>query len=276
MIIRLACAAMGTRFELALAGESEVELHAIAEEALAEIHDCEQRLSPYRQDSLLSHVHRCAAKDWVRLDVDSYALFDCSKRICSESDGVFDPSVAPRDPARAQDSGGSMRDVELDPEQTAVLLRKAGLRFDFGAIAKGQALDLAASVLREAGIQTAILHGGTSSSLAIGAPEASPGFRIAVPGGATKKLRNQAMALSSVRSPRDASQEPHLIDPNTGLPPTDANIAMVIGDSAMESDAWATVLAIRPQLAERLPQGMRSELWKTNPEATCQAAAENS
>ena len=276
MIFRLACSAMGTRFELALAGEDETSLRAIGEEALIEVHDCERRLSPYRRDSLLSHVHRCAADAWVQLDVDSYALFDCAKRIWRESEGCFDPTIAPRDPGGATTRVGSMQHVELDPARGAVRLSEPGVRFDFGAIAKGQALDLAAVALRDAGVTTALLHGGTSSSIAIGAPRGARGFRIALPGGRTEDLRDRAMALSSVRSPRDAASELHLVDPTTGRPPVDSNVAIVIGDSAMEADAWATVLAIKPHLVERLPPGLRSELWKTEHEATCQAADETS
>lgn len=278
MILRLACLAMGTRFELALAGEDEVALRAAGEEALLEIEECEQRLSPFRRESMLSHVHRCAAEFPVRLDEDSYELFACSQEIWHESMGAFDPSVAPRDPDRSADATQhapvGFELVKLDAEARTVRFRQAGLRLDFGAIAKGQALDLAAASLRESGIQTALLHGGTSSSLAIGQPKGAKGFRIALPGGLAATIRDEALALSSTSSPRDALGEPHIIDPRSGRAPHERRHAVVVAPSAMIADAWATALVVRPELHDRLPHDVRFLLNQPESDPTWPPAAE--
>ena len=51
---------------------------------------------------------------------------------------------------------------------------------DLGAIGKGYALEEAGRLLREAGVSSALLHGGTSSVCAIGAPQGQPHWRTAI------------------------------------------------------------------------------------------------
>lgn len=274
MIVQLACLAMGTRFELALAGDDEGALRAAGEEALLEIEDCERRLSPFRQDSLLAHVHRCAATAWVRLDADSYALFACAAELWRASDGAFDPTLAPRDATPGRVRG--MEHVELDPRRFAVRLRRPGLRFDFGAIAKGQALDLAAAVLRENGITTALLHGGTSSVVAIGTPQGARGFCIALPGGQRVLLADRALGLSAARSARAERGEAHVLDPRTGLPPPVSRVTAVMAPTAMLADAWSTALLVRPSLQRALPPGMQGQVFESKAEQRWPPAAESS
>ena len=103
MILRLATQAMATRFELVLAPSAapavngdEARLRAAGEAALEEIADCDRRLSLFRRDSLLSHVNRNAARAPVRLDADTYALFEACAEVQRLSGGAFDASVAPR------------------------------------------------------------------------------------------------------------------------------------------------------------------------------------
>ena len=56
-MVRLACHAMATRFELVLAGGPEPQLRAAGEQAIALIHDLEARLSRYRATSEIGRVN---------------------------------------------------------------------------------------------------------------------------------------------------------------------------------------------------------------------------
>ena len=53
-------------------------------------------------------------------------------------------------------------------------------RLDFGGYGKGYALDVAARVLDEFGVRSALLHGGTSSILTRGEPEDGPCWRVEI------------------------------------------------------------------------------------------------
>ena len=60
--------------------------------------------------------------------------------------------------------------VELDAQQSSVRFTRAGVMLDLGAVGKGYAIEKAAEILREAGVTSALIHGGTSTSYAIGKP----------------------------------------------------------------------------------------------------------
>jgi len=259
MILRLAAQAMATRFELVLHGEDEALLRAAGEEALLEIEDCEQRLSLFRRDSVLSHVNRNAARDWVAVDADCFALLATCVELSRASGGAFDPSVGSlmrelgfRDGASpaAGAAAVGLHALELDPDRLAVRLTDPGVQLDLGAVAKGHALDLAADLLRDAGIETALLHGGTSSVVAIGAPPGTDGWHVAIgdaQGAPVAVLHDAALGVSSGKGrvvEHDGREIGHVVDPRTGEPcPTDVTAA-VIASTGTEADAWSTAALV--------------------------------
>lgn len=247
--VRLALAAMGTRFEIALHGEDRVRLRAAGEAALAEIADCHRRFTRFSADSLVSRIRRVAADRPVPLDADTFALFEDALAVGRLSGGAFDVTVAPLmdgEPG-ARTAGGA---IELDRPTMSLRLRAPGLRLDLGAIAKGHALDLAARVLRESCVASALLHGGTSSVVAIGAPPGAGAWRIGLAQAPLRgpiDLRDEALAVSTTRgghAPGAAGPAGHIMDPRTGRPAAAAGGVAVTGPSARLADAWATALVV--------------------------------
>ena len=220
---------MGTRFELVLGGADPAALRPIAEAALEEIGACHERFNRFDDASLLSHIHRAAAAKPVPLDTDSFALFTDAVAVWRASGGAFDPTV----PAR------SMEAVILDPARRTIGLMRPGVSLDLGAIAKGHALDLAARLLREHGVTSAFLHGGTSSALGIGSPPEGI-WRVALQDGQTADLTDAALSVSAVWV-----ENPHpTIDPRTGVALTGSRQVAVIGPSARLADAWSTAILV--------------------------------
>jgi thiamine biosynthesis lipoprotein len=226
---------MGTRFELVLPdGESA---RAVGEAALDEIEACHARFTRFDEASLLNHILRVGHERPVPLDADSYALFDDALTVWRDSGGAFDPTV----PDQAMDA------VLLDEATRLIRFTRPLGRLDLGAIAKGHALDLAARVLRDHGIASAFLHGGTSSALGLGAPPGGEGWQVALAGGGEVLLNDQAMSVSAVWE-----GNPHpTLDPRTGHPVPGPRQAVVVGPAARLADAWSTavlVLGGRPGL----------------------------
>jgi thiamine biosynthesis lipoprotein len=109
---------------------------------------------------------------------------------------------------------------------------------DLGAVAKAEALDRAAEVLREHGVEAALLHGGTSSVLAIGAPPGERGWRVGIADLACALLRDAALGVSGNR-------RPHVRDPRTGATLADApRTAAVVAPTAAAADALSTALLV--------------------------------
>lgn len=230
---------MGTRFELLLAGERPERHRAAGEAAIEEIEWCHRRFTRFEDGGLLAHLRR--ARGPVPLDGASYRLFHDAVTVWAASGGLFDLTL----PARR------MEDICLDPVHRTVRLADPTLPLDFGAIAKGHALDLAAAVLRKAGVRTAFLHGGTSSAVAIGAPPGTRGWRVALapfPGAPVAMLRDMALSASAT-----APGNPHpTLDPRSGSPVTAHRRAVVIGPSTRLADAWSTVTLVADERPEAL------------------------
>ncbi|MCK4873968.1 MAG: FAD:protein FMN transferase [Phycisphaerales bacterium] len=260
MIVRLATHAMRTRFELVLAGEDEVHLRAVGEAAIDEIQECDRRLSLFRTDSLLSHINAHAASEWVRLDEDTFELFSTCQRVHAESGSAFDVTVAPLmqawgfhgergDTTAAREAVG-MEAVLLDNDRCAIRFARDDIRIDMGAVGKGHALDLAGTVLRDHTVTCALLHGGTSTILAIGAPPGESGWRASVgrdDGGPVAVLRDEALSVSGSHGrviETDGKRIGHVLDPRNGEPADGAALAAVIAPSAGLADAWSTALLV--------------------------------
>lgn len=188
--------AMATRFEIVLHGRDAVRLRAAAEEALDEIERLDAQLSLYRPTSEIAHLNRAAANGPVRVEPGLFRLLQRAKSLSGETGGAFDITVAPlmrcwgfmggtgklpgkRKLAAARVCVG-MHLVELDAENFTVRFVRDGVMLDLGAIGKGYALERAAMLLREAGVKSALLHGGTSTVCAIGAPPGQRAWKVAI------------------------------------------------------------------------------------------------
>ncbi len=272
--VAVARQAMATRFEIVLHGDNPVALRAAGEEALDEIERWDARLSLYRPTSLAAHVNARAAVEPVRVDALFFRLLQDIQKLSRETEGAFDITIAPlmrcwgftkgegRVPERkalaeARTKVG-MHLVELDPADFTVRFLREGVMLDFGAIGKGYALERAAGLLREAGIASAILHGGTSTVCAIGRPPDADSWKVGIeyppesstvppPLLATVPLRDTALSVSAVwgRSfQKGQTTYGHVIDPRTGKPQRRTLMTAVVLPSATEADALSTALLV--------------------------------
>ena len=285
---------MATRFEVLLHGSGTTDLRAAGEEALDEVERLEARLSLYRPASEIARVNALAARQPVRVSPPVFQLLELALRLHEESGGVFDIAVGPlvrcwgfmggqgrmpepEELARARAVSG-MRHLCLDGNNFSVRFDCEGVMIDLGAIGKGYAIDCAARTLREAGVTSALLHGGTSTSYAIGAPPEAEAWQIAVasppgldgrepPARVVVRLRDEALSVSAVwgRSFEAGGKTyGHVLDPRTGRPVARAVLAAVSLPSATETDAFSTALLVAGRAGGgrigRLRQGMRTLL----------------
>ncbi|VAX39665.1 FAD:protein FMN transferase, partial [hydrothermal vent metagenome] len=135
-----------------------------------------------------------------------------------------------------------------------------GIGIDLGGIAKGYALDRAAAIVREAGVDSGLLHGGTSSIVAIGSPPGETvGWRVKLGPPATPDapaevlLRDTAASVSAPDGRVSETGAGHIIDPRTGHPATTARAAVACGASGTLADAWATALVVLGGRPDRMP-----------------------
>ena len=243
---------MATRFELAMAGGDEPTLRAIGEEALEEITECERRLSFFSRGSLLHKLNEQAHACPVEVDADTFALLELCAAVHEQSAGAFDVTIGPamralfHAPTAEVPAALGMDQVQLNRGQRSVRFADQGVAVDLGAVAKGHALDLAADVLREHGVERALLHGGTSTVVAIGAEPFSVG--IGPDDGAPRALLQDAAMSVSAHHGRQVTRGDvtlgHVLDPRVGGDLGARTLAAVIAPTAAMADAWSTALLV--------------------------------
>ena len=141
----------------------------------------------------------------------------------------------------------------LDIEIEGMVMRSANpaVQLDFGGIAKGYAIDIACQLLRDKGIDNAIVNAGGDLKT-IGSHGDRP-WRIAIrsPGGGvvgSLEAGTDEAIFTSGNYERfrldDAERYPHILDPRSGWPVQDLASATVITREGIVADAAATAVIV--------------------------------
>jgi FAD:protein FMN transferase len=305
--------AMATRFDLALYGDSLTELKAVAEEALDEIERLDFQLTVHQSSSEMSRLNALAAQRPVKVEPTLFRLLLQCQQLHRDTGGTFDISIGalldcwgfrqgsgsePTASALAQARACSgMHLVELNEAESTVWFRCPGVKLDLGAIGKGFAVEQAVQLLREHGISSGMINGGTSTLYAIGQPPEGDYWQIAIgnqfsinkmyqsermtappdklppsPYG-TIGLADEALSVSSITGKCFTANNTilgHILDPRLGRPVSGVEIAAITSPSAAESDALSTAVLVsgpgRWQNILALQKGLRGLIAGRNPE----------
>ncbi len=255
---------MGTLFRVALYSSDPTQARVASERAFAKIAELDGIFSDYRPDSELSRVCNDAAGQPQVVSRELFHLLQVSVALSRRTGGRFDVTVKPlsdlwrrarregklpaREDLEAHRQLVGYRDLLLNPWTRSVRFRKAGMRLDLGAIAKGYAADEALRVLREAGIERALVEAGGDVRTGL-PPPGRKGWTVAIQPGQRGRLllSDQAVATSG-----DDYQfleigglrYSHILDPATGLGLTTHRLVTVVAPDATSADSLATALSV--------------------------------
>lgn len=266
--------AMNAEFEFTLYTEpgakSTDEIMRIADEAFQAVVELEERISRWRPQSQVSRVNNQAGGDPVQVARELVDLILLSKQAHADTDGAFDITVGPLiklwgfykgeghlpspeelEPALAL---VGLDKVRVDPDERMVALEREGMMIDLGGIGKGLALDYAAEVMRRYGVSSALLHAGTSTVLAIGAPPDAPGWTVRVRDPYNKEgvvdevlLNDEALSTSAGYEKwfeLDGKKYCHIFDPRTGMPVEGMVSTTAVAPTGALSDALSTAFFV--------------------------------
>jgi len=261
---------MGARLVIEARGGA---VDAAVERAFAEVARLEAVLSNWRPDSEVSRLNDAAAAGPVTVSDDLYTAVDAALRWAESTDGAFDPTVEPlvralglrgaegilpgagappaAGPAMPKPVG--WRGVRLDPGRRTVGFAAAGMGLDFGGIGKGMALDAAALVLRDGGVEAALLDfagqvlvfgSGPDAGrwrVGIADPEDRAGAALVVdlPAGSLSTSGNSERAVGT-----GGRRVGHILDPHTGRPVAWNGSVTVLADDATAADALSKALFV--------------------------------
>ncbi|MBN2310288.1 MAG: FAD:protein FMN transferase [Candidatus Hydrogenedentes bacterium] len=251
---------MATAFGVAIVHDDARYAAQAGQAAFAEVDRLEQELSRYIESSDVSRISRLQSGESTRVGLAAFECLRVAARIHRETGGAFDVTVGPLvdcwraadgtdpDPARLAEVRRhvGMHLIELDPDTFRVGVKGAPIQLDLGGIGKGYALDRAAEILDEWGIEGALLHGGESTALAIGRPPGGAGWRVGVGGsvyrseaGFALNLRDGAVSGSGIEK-----KGRHVFDPRTGRPAAGNLAAWARCPSAAVADALSTAFMV--------------------------------
>lgn len=261
-------AAMGTSFRVVLYAQDPARAAEAADAAFARIAELGARLTDYDTESELSRLSARSNPEAmtrpVQVSEDLYAVLGRASTISRVSDGAFDVTVGgyvklwrrafssgllpEASELAAAGSSVDWRNVQLDPQRSAVRLAAADVRLDLGGIAKGYALDRALEVLVEHGMERALVEGG--GDLALGRPPPHrAGWVVALEGagGEVLLVQRAGVATSGDRYRHveiDGVRYSHIVDPRTGLGLTERRLVTVVAPDGTAADALASAISV--------------------------------
>jgi thiamine biosynthesis lipoprotein len=271
-------AALGAHASLTVYHPDPDQARLLIDYALAEVDRLDRIFSLQRSDSAISRFNRDGRL--ARPPIDLVAVLETAAQVSELSDGLFDPTVQPlwrllagtgTSPSmHALDAAAALVDWrEVHASRSEVTLRRVGMAITLNGIAQGYITDRVADLLRDAGLEHALVALGEQRALG-GQPDGHP-WNLASPFGPIA-LATGAVAISGpapVGAPGERTM-PHLIDPRTGRPAGAPGPVAVWAQRAMLADAWSTALAIadeatRNDIIARLPSVRATALPSPRP-----------
>lgn len=199
--------AMATLFEIMIVDEDSSFAAGAALAAFEEINRLEQDLSRYSANSDIARINNLPPHGSVRVSPDTFQCLRLSRQFWEETGGAFDITLGalkncwvggeqlrlhptPEEIVQARERSG-MHHLELDEAAMAVRVGDSVPLLDLGAIGKGYAVDRAVELLKEWGVLSALVHGGTSSVYAFGNCPRNQGWPVTLssPGQPSEILR---------------------------------------------------------------------------------------
>lgn len=229
------------------------------------------QMSTWLPTSDISRFNEAAAGSWHALSADFYCVLDCALTLAKETDGAFDPTVAPLVnlwgfgpqspgpyyPTAAQVEAAlaatGWRRLTLD-STTRRLQQPGGVTLDFSGIAKGYGVDKVCVALRQLGLSHYLVEVGGELAGAGIKPDGFPWW-VTLERPPHSTLPEAAIALHGLAVATSGDYRryfkyagrcyAHTMDPRTGYPVQGAARSVsVLHAQCMYADALATALLV--------------------------------
>ncbi len=219
-------------------------------------------------DNTVKQFNQAGVGQAVRLTPEVDRLLLQSISIHQQSHGTFDPtlgvlnklwgfsgerlSTEPPTDAKIQQALAQSGLQNIQKTEQGWVKKVQGLALDFGAIAKGYAIDQGIQVFKQYGFTQAIINAGGDMRI-LGQHGDKP-WRIVI------RHPRQSQALGWVQVEHDTSivtsgdyerfymyqgqRYHHILNPETGKPAINSQSVTVVAPTAMLADAWSTALFV--------------------------------
>jgi thiamine biosynthesis lipoprotein len=235
--------------------------------------DIENKMTINREASEIIKVNEASGKEYVKVSKDTFEVIKKGlyySRVYDKFDITIGPlvklwNISFDNAAKAQIPKDSeieeklklvnQENILIDEANQAVMLKEKGMILDLGGIAKGYAADEAIKILKENGVQHAIVNLGGNVMTLGSKPDGSP-WTIAVQHPFSKrgasvgtvKVTNKTVVTSGIYERYIKSGDKiyhHIIDTSTGYP-VDNNLLSVtiVTDKSVNGDGLSKIFAL--------------------------------
>ena len=284
---------MGTQFTVILYASDSLLARQAYSRVSTRMDTLNSIMSDYLDDSEINRLSQTSGSGrWVSVSAPLYDVLQKAHTIARLSGGRFDPTIGPlsqlwrravrqkvfpsateRRQARRAVGYWSMA---FDSATQSIQLRKPKMRLDVGGIGQGYAVDEAATVLQNSGIQSFLLDLGGDVLAGSPPPERPEGWRVAVGSGTNSRadpadtlvvlLKNAAITTSGDTYRHldlGGRRYSHVMNPRSGLGLRHFVRVMVLAPQGYRADALTKVFSVvspqkRRRFANRFPD---AKIW---------------
>jgi thiamine biosynthesis lipoprotein len=273
-------AVMGTRIYVELWADDPTQGNAAIDAVMASMRYIDDLMSHYKPESQLSRINAHAAEGPVVVDPELFEVIRQSIHYSEITEGAFDITYASvgylydyRNRIRPTESeiraalpGVNYRHLILDPAHHSVRFARPGMRIDLGGIAKGYAVDRGIGILRQRGVEHAIVTAGGDSRI-IGDRRGRPWVvGIRHPDDPNRVVTRIPLVDSAISTSgdyerffdEDGVRYHHIIDPHTGHSASKVRSATILGPTAIQTDGLSKTAFVLGadkalEILERIP-----------------------
>lgn len=257
---------MGTAIKVTLYdGGSE----KILDKVFDKIVELENLVSINKSNTEIDNLNKNSGIKAVKLSEDSFNIVKKGLEYSKLSNGDYDITIGPlvklwsiglpeaKVPTKKEISQAiksiDYSNVYIDENNREVFLKEKGMMLDLGSIAKGYAADEIAKILKEEGVNSAIIDLG-GNIYALGYKKENNKWKIGIQDPFTDRgnaigtvtVANKSVVTSGIYEryiEKDGKKYHHILNPKTGYP-YETNIAgvSIISDKSIDGDALSTLV----------------------------------
>ena len=238
------------------------------DKALKEVHRIDALMSAHKASS---EVYMLNSSNGMTVSKEVFDIIKTAKDIWQKTDGAFDITLKPlsdmwnikaenpKIPDNAEIENALLKTgfqyIELNEENFSVSFKKEGMQIDLGGIAKGYAADRAAFILKENGIENALIDLG-GNVYAIGKNRNKKHWKIGLQTPWEKRgeyyevveAKDTAVVTSGAYEryfEKDGKIYHHILNPKTGYPQeSEFQSVTVIHKNSALADALSTAIFV--------------------------------
>ncbi|MDH5181402.1 MAG: FAD:protein FMN transferase [Gammaproteobacteria bacterium] len=273
-------AVMGTAVRVELWHENRTAAEQCMDRVMKNMHRIDLAMSPFKPDSELSKLNREAAIRPFKVSQELFQLMQRANEISVLTHGRFDITFASvgylydyrkglkpdATQLKSLQAAINYRHIVFDAAEQTIAFQHPNVRIDLGGIAKGHAVDQGIAILRQCGIQNALLSAGGDSYIlgdrrgrpwmtGIRHPRQKGKFALVIP------LSDTAVSTSGDYERyfiKNGVRYHHIISPDSGKPAPLSRSVTILGPDATTTDALSTACFVlgpekAAQLVETLP-----------------------